>query len=335
MNKFYVIINDAKPDYWSEWLWKDISKIDGVVKLDSCTLPTNSLLKRFRSVHFSNKINKYIKLPFKSIWNKCVSIKPIELDKSNRNYLIFQGNVKFPPGYIKHLKTMYNACIVLYLYDTIEKLGIGKNKGDFNKYCKYYSIDMAFTFDYADSNMLHIPYFDLYSSLTIQNNDDLKKETSGIFYIGNCRSKDRLNALHSIFEKCKGKIECDFYLVGVEKEDMKYPDAIHYNHSLTYTEIMKKIKQYSCILEITNPGQTGYTVRFKEAICFNKRLLTNNPNVKKSKYYDDRMILLFDDPKSIPIDWVVQNEKKYYNYSGEFSPLALSNIIINADKGVK
>lgn len=330
MDKFFVIINNTEKGSWGEWIWKDIEQI-GSLYLDNSTLKKGSLLWKLKQIHFSNKINHKIRLPLKSIWNNSLCIQPEELNENDRNYIVFQGNIKFSPSYIAKLKREKNVCLILYLYDTISTLGIGKTKEDFDRYCDYYHIDYAFTFDFDDSKRLNIPYFDLYSSYSNQT-VNVETDRPGLFYVGSCRSKERLNILHGIYIRCKDTVNCDFYLVGVEKEDCLYPEQIHYNRPLAYDEVMDRLSKNYAVLEITNPTQSGYTVRFKEAISHGKQLISNNKNIKSSKYYNPNYMMLYEDIEDIDPLWIGSAKTIDYKYTGEFSPLTLAKKIIDIDK---
>ena len=322
MDKFFVVVNSAKKDTWAEYIWKDIEDI-GEIFLDNNILVQGSFFWKLKKLHFSNRINRYIKLPFKSIWNKKLCIQAKNLNKNDTNYIIFQGSIKFSPQYIKYLKKNFNVVIILYLYDTIVEMGIGKTRKDFFRYCNYYYIDMVFSFDYGDCKKLDINYFDLYSSEKLKKSSLQQLPIIGVFYIGTCRSKERLELIHKFYEKFHREIPCEFYLVGVNESEIKYPNQIHYNEPLNYSEVLKKIEKYSCLLEINNTDQEGYTVRFKEAICYNKKLITNNSNVKKSSYYNEQNIFVFDNIDDINPEWILNECKAEYYYNGEFSPLEL------------
>ena len=88
-----------------------------------------------------------------------------------------------------------------------------------------------------------------------------------------------------------------------------------------YTEIIKQDMQSNCILEIIQPGQSSYTLRFQEAICLGKKLLTNNKEVKNEKYYDPKYIQVFERPEEINWDFVKERIQVDYNYHGEYSPI--------------
>ncbi len=75
-----------------------------------------------------------------------------------------------------------------------------------------------------------------------------------------------------------------------------------------------------CILEIVQEGQSALTMRPYEAVCYNRKLLTNNRSILDFKYYDSRFIQYYEDPADIDWDWVKDNTLVDYGYQGDFSP---------------
>lgn len=53
------------------------------------------------------------------------------------------------------------------------------------------------------------------------------------------------------------------------------------------------MKSTNCILEILQEGQYQQSIRYFEAIIYNKKLLTNNKNVKNLPYFDERYMRYF------------------------------------------
>lgn len=321
MNKFYVIANESYKDSWVDCVWGDI-KNQATIYLDNNDLKY-SLLKKIKKFHFSNKINKHIWLPFKFIWDRNLVIKYHDLEESDTNILIFQSNIKFSPQYIKKLKKDKNAIIVLYLPDTIHRLGIADSCEEFNRYAEYYQIDYVYSFDSGDCNKYGFEFFDIYSKLDMIS----QNEEQGIFYIGNCRSKERLDILHGVYQRLKGLVKCNFNLVGVDARKQIYMNGMIYNKPMKYAEVICNMQKNTILLELVNKGQNGNTFRFKEAVCYNKRLLTNNPEVMKSIYYNKEYIQYFDNVENIDIEWLKCVGDIDYKYKGEYSPLHLLELI--------
>ena len=78
-----------------------------------------------------------------------------------------------------------------------------------------------------------------------------------------------------------------------------------------------------CVLEFMQEGQNGATLRYFEAVCYNKKLLTDNPNITEFPYYDSRWMRVFKNVEDIDVNWLKENDEVDYQYKGDFSPVEL------------
>ena len=79
-----------------------------------------------------------------------------------------------------------------------------------------------------------------------------------------------------------------------------------------------------------NGNQAGNTLRLKEAVCYNKCLITNNPFVKDSPYYHPDFMQIFKKVDDIDLSRFAKEVD--YKYNGEFSPCKLMERIVDNDK---
>ena len=78
------------------------------------------------------------------------------------------------------------------------------------------------------------------------------------------------------------------------------------------------------MVEVLADGQSSSSFRYYEAVVYNKKLLTNNSNVKDMPFYDPKYIQYFDDTYSIDYDWIKDNSYGVdFKYNNEFSILRL------------
>lgn len=317
---FSILISEAQKDSWPDVIWTDAKKDGADIYLDFCKHITKKL-RILRKMHFSNSANKKVWFPMKKLWDWSNVLRPEQLDPSNRNYIIFQTGIKYSAHYIKKLKEERNACIILYMPDNIRTIGIAQTKAEFDRYCRHYHIDQLYSFDLNDCHEFGMEFFDYYSQLPIKivsnktHSDKLK-----VLYVGSCRSKERLDTLHKLYDSLNEKAECTFYLNGVNGEDATR-ENINYNHPLTYLQVVNLVQQHDIIIEIMNGQQAGNTLRFKEAVCYNKLLLTNNHSIKNSQYYNQKFIQIFDNVDDIDLSKFDINVE--YKYNGEYSPSLL------------
>ena len=326
---FYFILPDVPASSWVNIVWSDVRPL-GKVFLATTTLKSN-WLRKLKKIHFSNKANKKFWLPMKHLWNGVFPIKADMLDTKKRNYIIFHSGVKFSPSYLGWLKRHCNACIVLYLPDTLFALNIANNSAEWTRYKEYYGIDLVFSFDPEDCKRYGFMFFDIYSCFPVDMFPNIKEARTDIFYVGSCRTEERLKLVQKIYEKMHGQTTCSFRITGVPEKDIQQHDEIIYNIPISYRDVIGEIMKSRCILEIINPGQYGNTLRYKEAICYGKKLLTNNPDVLTSRYYNPRWIQYFKDAEDIDVGWIVDGDEPMYHYGGEFSPKHLLNMIVESN----
>lgn len=329
---FTICVNDAQPNSWPDIVWRDASLSRARVLLES-SMPLPSILKKIRRVHFANSANKHLWLPLKFLWDGTNTLRFKDLDPSKRNYIIFQTGIKFSAHYIERLKRERNACIVLYMPDNIRTMKIAQNKDEFLRYCRHYHVDQVYSFDKKDCEEFGAEFFDFYSMLPDKvTQKKLEDDKPRILYVGGCRSKERLNTLHALYDRLKEQAHCTFYLNGVDSVDANR-DGIIYNHPLSYAEVVELVQQHDVIVEIMNGNQAGNTLRLKEAVCYNKCLLTNNPFVKDTPYYHPDFMLIFKKVDDIDLSRFSMNVD--YKYNGEFSPCKLMERIVECDEPYK
>ena len=126
------------------------------------------------------------------------------------------------------------------------------------------------------------------------------------------------------------KCMSDLMLIGnVEPKTIK--GVYYYRGWKPYDEILAKVNASNCIIEICQKGQTGATLRYFEAVCMNKKLLTNNKNIVNFPFYNQKWMKIFSSIDDIDAEWVKTREPIDYKYNGEFSPTHLIDQILNVN----
>lgn len=93
---------------------------------------------------------------------------------------------------------------------------------------------------------------------------------------------------------------------------------------IPYEQVLASVLNTNVIIEVLQENQEGPSLRYYEAVCYNKKLLSNNRNLSDLPFYDPRYMKYFDKYEDIDIEWVKSREKINYSYDGSFSP---SNLI--------
>lgn len=282
-------------------------------------------LKFFYKIHFSDKINRNIFLPFKCVWNKLYGLSRYKFEKEQEYFIIFMnGSLRyhFSIKYLKKLKKKNpNVKYAMIMYDSFSNPAA-------KRAIKMIPIfDIVLSFDDNDCNKYGLEK--IYSTFSYPKgmikNDKYKSKA---FFVG--QADTRIDIMKKVFEYITKSVSgCKFIVNGIKKSEEKIIKDVWYNHPLTYKEELLMAYNTDCIFEFVKEGQTGITLRTCEAIAFNKKLITNNLNIVNMPFYDKKYMRVFKTEKDIDISFV--EEEKDVNYNKEsieyFSPERIIKII--------
>lgn len=266
----------------------DIKNRDNTIIRFSIYNSESRFLNLIYKIHHSQRINRFINIPLKKVWYRlCTSFC---FRNDNPICFIFDARwlqYDYVVDYVKYLKSNYNKSkIICYYIDLVKNY----NKLAQPDNVKIYA-DEVLAYDLQDSkkySLIYRPTF--YSKIDVQESNLID---SDIFFVG--YAKDRLDTIISIYEKCSSMgLVCDFHIIGVEKEKQLYPEKIHYNQYLNYSDCLAHISHTKCVLEVMQTGAVGYTLRLWEAIAYDKVLMTNNKSILESDFYVPGKIIFTD-----------------------------------------
>ena len=293
----------------------DLNKVDYAKYLIRRIDTDNKLLTKLYQIHTSPKTNKLFKLPGQKFWNR-FAFKGKFNDDKPICFIFNPGSKWVKNGLIEYLRKTYPDCKIAFICADLVKY-ICKGM-DYHKLRPV--ADVAVSFDHKDCEeygMINYPL--LYSPYDFEKNTDISE--SDVYFVG--KAKDRLDDIISAYEKLRDAgLKCDFYITGVRKEDQKYPDEITYGSQMSYVENLNHIRQTKALLEIMQQGGHGYTLRTCEAIMYDKKMITNNPEIKNASFYSPERISVFEDVSEIDADFVLREPQKVdYQFKDKLSPL--------------
>lgn len=131
-----------------------------------------------------------------------------------------------------------------------------------------------YTYDSTDAknfDLIFIPQFFLKSYL--EKNEVVNTDTD-FYFLGTVKNDSRLEILDQVMKEID---KC-----SMVKDIRVVRDAKDY---ITYAENLEKVRKSRCLIEINSIGQYGLTLRAMEALFMRKKLLTNNPEIKKYDFY--------------------------------------------------
>lgn len=274
-------------------------------------------VKWIYKLHTSVKINNIINLPFKDIWARWFN--PMRRYKFSDKetyyiYLISPVFERYPLQDFIDLQNKYNVKFILIMIDTLETPSGSVVK----KSLEQLNYIQIYTFDKEDAEKYSFTFTNaMYSKLNVSK----KKQTrSDIYFIG--RDKGRKEIIEKIYFKLtQNNVDCDFTINGLDIKATQ--PGIKHGRGLTYKQIINEIQETECIFEIIQKGQKGVTLRYYEAVCYNKKLLTNNPDIFEYPYYNPDYMKYYSDESDIDVEWLKRKVSVDYHYTGDFSPVNL------------
>ncbi|UKK47602.1 hypothetical protein L6475_10265 [Prevotella sp. E9-3] len=179
----------------------------------------------------------------------------------------------------------------LYLWNPIAKTNISVGRYNYQKldpceryleFCKSLGFRIS-TFDIQDSIDYKIGYYPQFYRLknSVVGND----LTSDFFFCGTEKGR---KAKIDMFQRVLSKFGlCDFIIVGKG-----------FNDPLPYNQYLEHIYSTKVLCDITQDNQSGLTQRAIEAMFLEKKLITNNENIKQYDFYNERNILIMNEDTS-------------------------------------
>ncbi len=165
----------------------------------------------------------------------------------------------------------------------------------------YECVDKYCTFDYRDSEKYSIPLVELFSSVPVA--DAPKRGLYDISAILRNHS-NRLKYLDAVLNALPGKktfiyiFELNLFTFALNFIRnpllyMKYRSSIHFK-PLPYSDYVSVLANSNFTLDYAHPKQSGITVRCFEAASTQTKIITNNPFVKRHRFFNEENTLIFD-----------------------------------------
>ena len=292
-------------------------------------------LRFLKKMHWKPSINRIIDLPFKRKWYYPIELKVddneeycvVIVDAAMRNVQVEQ---------LKRLSRKENVRCVLVLLNSMDanSPGIQECKRDFKKV----DWDDVYTFDPRDAEKYDYKYLGCcyYSKHDEDRVRNAHKDTepSDIYFVGGLKG-GREEEIISVYEKLTGagiKAYFELLVTGKRRLERKpHENSIHYYAGgwIPYEKTLAKALNTKVILEVLQAGQNGPSVRYYEAVCHNKKLLTNNPGIKNLPYYDERYMRVYRSVEDIDVSWIMEDVTVDYGYQGDFSPISLLDRVLH------
>ena len=317
LNTSYSSNGIIDPNDYNAICLRDCDKMDEVQVVPSPLDYTNTFVRRL--FNLTRIISRKTKLDFTKLWFPFL-IKVKFTDNKPLCFVVSSYNL--PISYFGYLKKKYPNAKFVKIYRDLVRVIEGVNGQYAPETAKQY-FDYLMSFDSKEAENYDMVYFD-----EIESKVDLAMSAnypqSDVFIAA--RAKDRLPKIMQAYDIFSSAgLRCDFYLTGVPSEERIPKEGITYaDKNMPYLDMLNRSVNSRCMFDINQGGAIGYTSRFLEAIMYNKKIITDNPFVKTSKFYDERFVQCVNQVADIDASFVLDSELTVeYNYRDEFSPKKL------------
>ena len=191
-----------------------------------------------------------------------------------------------------------------------------------NFLCEKGIFDRVMTFDPDDAQKYNMELcYTPYSKLSL----DASSDEYDLYFCGT--NGGRMYGLYNIWLSSRKNntnvkydlVSCQEFIPFFEKD----VNICFHKETIEYPLLLKEIQKTSCILDITQSNQSGFTLRPYEAVVYNKKLLTNNKRIYEFPFYDERYMRCFETIDDIDWNWLKESVEIDYGYNGEFSSKVL------------
>lgn len=284
----YVILSNEFD--FTEATFADVKQFDNV---DYYKFPIDTrsvLLNKAYILHGAQKTNKLFRLPAQRIWNRFIfDMNKLDPDKDvcfiysfrRIDRLIRSGFFEFVNGMFPHV---YH---VAYWDDLVKE-----NQKGALEYAKAH-FDYVFTYDEKEAARYGIRYYPSFYSRMELSEKAVDDPQYDICFVG--QAKNRLRDIYNAYEALSsGGCRCSFVVNGVNANDVKRLPMVEFNKPMSYRSVIELVLASRCILEISQKGASGQSLRVNEAVIYHKRLLSNNPNIRNLPQFNAEYMRVYD-----------------------------------------
>lgn len=318
LNYEYIVFNSGDnntlkktPNGYYTICLKDLEGMENVTVVSQPLDHLPGWIRFLYAVCSSRRINKIIKLP-KSIWYPLYfRVKK----SSDKQYCFVFMNPHIPSGYYSYLKKKYRNCKIVAVHRDLVRVWMELAP----HFIQNPMFDLEYIFDEKEAENYGMEYFREFES-RLDLGDTSSFPISDVFFAG--KAKDRLPRLLEAYRIFSNDgLKCLFYITEVpheQREDL--PGIVYADKSMNYREMLSYSNNAKCLLEVNQKGSVGLTSRFLEAVMYNKILITDNVEIKKSQFYNPSYIQCVKNVSDIDPKIIYNSDSVDYSYKDEFSP---------------
>lgn len=320
----YIFVEDESTyNYMYDAMFMDASKMSNFCTIVECPFDSclESMIRKRKVQRFAGAaLNVYYSKRYKleeKLKEVTLQFQKIVVLFTNSSFL----RSKYPLSVLQGYKKKYNNIQYVLLYVDI----VNHPVSEYANYLRTKGVfDYVYSVDQRDAAEYGFEY-----SLTPYSRDERFNNIEcdkNIYFCGVTKGRQEQIAL--VIEQChRHDLRISMDIIYAENE---VSSALEYNDCdirvrsggdfLKYPEVLSNTLSAECILEIVQKNQVALTLRAYEAVCYNRKLLTNNRAIFDFPFYNSEFMQYFEKVEEIDWDWVKEDVKVDYNYKGEFSP---------------
>lgn len=325
-NRFYIVGTGS--DY-IRIMWNDILQEKNVFYVESpveADFPFKKIYRLVETKQYSYKINRRINVPGKNCWRRYYTVNQFRFEKNYNNIIIFTDAMRVLTDKKNwhELKDKNNLTYCLLLLNSCRN-DFNADDAEVKKILDFLGADLTVTFDKRDAEKYGISFFpSLYSGI---DSGDIPQKYD-FYFVG--QQKNRLKEIISVFDVLTGLgYKCFFRITGVRQGDMVKKEGLVFNEHIDYTQVVQELLASKAIVDINIAGQRGLSLRYFEAIQYNKLLLTNNDSVRETPFYHAKYMFCYNSVNELMQLTSFLDETPDYKYNGLYSPKNLLQQIVH------
>ena len=237
--------------------------------------------------HFKSKFFLKIGFKLKFLFEK-LALFQIKITKSTDIVIFDSVNTLFP-NLSYNIFCLTGSKPILFIWNMLsEKI---KNFDNFRN---------IYSFSHVDCGKYGYHYLTLFAYKISVKKNVCKKCTYDFYFCGKTKNREKniLKYFQLLSHFC-----CRIDLVeNINKYVSVDNSEIYYSKKyINYSKYICRVLSSKCIIDITDGNQDGYTLRIAEAIIYNKKIITNNANIKKEAIYNSNNVFILT-PTSTMLD---------------------------------
>lgn len=230
-------------------------------------------------------------------------------------------------GKILKYKKRWKELKTCLLYLDIINTGVSKNANYLRRRGVF---DYIYTIDSMDAEKINAKL--IWTPYSQSKEFSQVEKIYDLYFCG--ASKNRSKVLNRIIkESKKNQLDCHMDIVAYEdceiiNKDLETIRIAAPGQYRDYQEVLNDTLKARCILDVVQENQRALTLRPFEAVCYNRKLLTNNKTILNFPYYNPDNIQYFESVDDIDWDWLKKDTATNYKYNKDFSPVNFINDIV-------